>query len=111
MEFIRKQSLLSSIIQIAGAVLGGLSTIFIYPNELRLYGLYGFLTNTASLLVPFISLGFGTVLLRYYPHFSNSEENSSRFLVLFFCIYSGDPCICMFVFNVVSMDSRHFKFK
>lgn len=84
MEFIRKQSLLSSIIQIAGAVLGGLSTIFIYPNDLRLYGLYGFLTNTASLLVPFISLGFGTVLLRYYPHFNNSEENSSRFFSFIF---------------------------
>lgn len=88
MEFIRKQSLLSSIIQIAGAVLGGLSTIFIYPNDLRLYGLYGFLTNTASLLVPFISLGFGTVLLRYYPHFNNSEENSSRFFSFIFSAYT-----------------------
>lgn len=99
MEFIRKQSLLSSIIQIAGAVLGGLSTIFIYPNDLRLYGLYGFLTNTASLLVPFISLGFGTVLLRYYPHFNNTEENSSRFFSFIFTAYTFGilAFICVFL--------------
>jgi len=88
MELIRKQSLLSSIIQIAGAVVGALSTIFIYPNDLKLYGLYGFLTNTASLLVPFISLGFGTVLLRYYPHFKDNKAQSSRFFGFVFSAYT-----------------------
>lgn len=88
MELIRKQSLLSSIIQITGAVVGALSTIFIYPNDLKLYGLYGFLTNTASLMVPFISLGFGTVLLRYYPHFKDTKENASRFFAFIFSAYT-----------------------
>jgi len=79
MEVVRKQSIQSSVIQISGALIGALSTIFIYPLDLSLYGIYGFLTNTASLLVPFISLGFGAVLLRYFPYFNNPERKHFGF--------------------------------
>ncbi len=88
MESVRKQSIQSTAIQITGSVIGALSTIFIYPMDLSLYGIYGFLTNTASLLVPFISLGFSAVLLRYYPYFEAPEKKHHGFFGFIFTGYA-----------------------
>ena len=71
MSHTKNQSFDSSMIQILAAAIGALSTLFVYPKNLELYGVYGFLSNTASLLAPFISLGFGNVLLRYYPYYKD----------------------------------------
>lgn len=70
---INERSFQSAILQLFGAAVGVLSTLFIYPRDLNLYGIYGFLTNTASLLVPFISMGFGSVLLRFYPKYQHED--------------------------------------
>ena len=60
-QVIQNQSIVYSIINYFGAFIGVFSTLYIYPSDLNLYGLYGFLTNTASLLTPFITLGFGSI--------------------------------------------------
>lgn len=76
---LKSQSVQTAAIQISAALVGGLSTMFIYPYDLQLYGLYGFLSNTASLFAPFISLGFGNVLLRYFPFYDNPNEHHKGF--------------------------------
>lgn len=76
---LKSQSVQTAVIQISAALVGGLSTMFIYPYDLQLYGLYGFLSNTASLFAPFISLGFGNVLLRYFPFYDNANEHHKGF--------------------------------
>ncbi len=73
-QVIQHQSISYTIINYFGAFIGVFSTLYIYPSDLNLYGLYGFLTNTASLLTPFITLGFGSVLLRYFPYFENRSN-------------------------------------
>ncbi len=79
-EQIRNQGLQFSLINYTGVIIGALSTLFIYPKNLELYGLYGFLTNSASLLAPLVSLGFGVVLYRYFPHYRNeSGQTDSKF--------------------------------
>ncbi len=81
-------------IQILAAAIGALSTLFVYPKNLELYGVYGFLSNTASLLAPFISLGFGNVLLRYYPYY---KDEGSGHHGLFGFIWTGYAIgICLF---------------
>jgi O-antigen/teichoic acid export membrane protein len=79
MESVRKQSIQTSVINFTGSFVGALSTIFLYPLDLNLYGIYGFLTNTASLLVPFISLGFGAVLWRFFPYFNDPKKKHRGF--------------------------------
>ena len=76
---LRNESILTSIIQFLGVGIGIVSTIFVYPKDLNLYGAYGFLTNTASLLVPFISLGFGSVLIKYFPAVRQDVTKKSQF--------------------------------
>ncbi len=82
---IKDLSFQSTVIQFAGSALGVISTLFIYPLDLELYGVYGYLTNTASLLVPFISIGFGAVLLRFYPQYKDlsSAERHGFFGFIF----------------------------
>ncbi|MBK8451514.1 MAG: polysaccharide biosynthesis C-terminal domain-containing protein [Saprospiraceae bacterium] len=100
MEIIQKQSLQSSTIHLAGAIIGALSTIFIYPLDLGLYGIYGFLTNTASLVVPFITLGFGSVLLRYFPYYNFSKKNYAGFFGFIFSGYALGILIFCSVFLI-----------
>lgn len=101
MEVVRKQSIQSSAIQAAGTLIGALSTLFIYPKDFGLYGIYGFLTNTASLMVPFISLGFGVVLLRYFPHFNNPENKHSGFFGFIASGYLAGILLFTFAFSAL----------
>lgn len=86
-SIIQSQGLKFSIIQYIGVFIGIISTLLIYPQDLSLYGFYGFLTNTASLLAPIISLGFGFVLLRYFPHYRQEGQPTHSKFIKF--IYSG----------------------
>lgn len=108
MEAVRKQSLQSSAIQITGALIGALSTVFIYPLDLSLYGIYGFLTNTASLLVPFISLGFGAVLLRYFPYFNYPERKHFGFFGFIISGYASGIIIFTIAFAILFPWIYHF---
>ena len=76
-----KQSLSTTLINYVGVLLGIVSTIWIYPRDFALYGSYGFLTNLASVLAPFVSLGFGAVLIKFIPYFqNNSRKEFLRFV-------------------------------
>ncbi len=88
MESVRRQSIQTSIVHIVGSVIGALSTVFIYPMDLQLYGIYGFLTNTASLLIPFISLGFGAVLLKFFPYFNDPASKHKGFFGFILSAYA-----------------------
>ncbi|MBP8725531.1 MAG: polysaccharide biosynthesis C-terminal domain-containing protein [Saprospiraceae bacterium] len=84
---VRSRSFRAASIQVVAAAVGAFSTLFVYPADLELYGIYGFLTNTASLLVPFVSLGFGHVLLRFYPYYRDPTSRHHGFLGLVVAAY------------------------
>lgn len=93
------QSIRHTVIQFAGVFVGIFSTLLIYPADLSLYGLYAFMTNTASLLVPFVSLGFGHVLLRYFPFYRDSNGvTSPRFLRNIYTFYAAGIVAFGFIF-------------
>lgn len=75
----KTQSLQAAIIHILAAGIGSMSTLFLYPKDLELYGIYGYLTNTASLLVPFVTLGFGNVMLRFFPYYKDPANKHTGF--------------------------------
>ena len=87
-DLFRKQSLSCTIINYIGVAIGMFSTLFIYPRDLALYGIYGFLTNTASILTPIVILGFGVVLLKYFPYFKAVSSSKSRLVSFVICGYT-----------------------
>ncbi|MCP4442902.1 MAG: oligosaccharide flippase family protein [Aureispira sp.] len=86
MGVIQRQAAKASIVRYIGVVIGMVSTIFIYPFELELYGLFQFLIPTAAFLVPLGTLGFSASMLRYFPLFNNAEKEHHGMLGLLFLI-------------------------
>jgi len=82
MGVIKQQGINHSIISLIGILIGGISTIFIYPKDLAFNGLLNTLLPAANLLLPFLSLGATSLVIRYFPLFKNKEKGHHGFLGL-----------------------------
>lgn len=85
MGIVQRQSLKNSIVNYLGIIVGGLSTMFIYPLDWELYGEIQFSLSTAILLSAFFSLGSHSLVNKYFPYFQSTQTKG--FLGLLF-IYS-----------------------
>ncbi|RFC55028.1 MATE family efflux transporter [Brumimicrobium aurantiacum] len=86
MGIVQRQSLKNSIVNYLGIIIGGLSTMFIYPLDWELYGEIQFSLSSAILLSAFFSLGSHSLVNKYFPYFEKTKTKG--FLSLLF-IYSG----------------------
>lgn len=84
MGIIAKQSLRNTIITYAGAALGFVLTIFLYPNILSpaQYGLTRTLLAIALVASQFADLGMKSTIIRYFPTFRDKQSNHHGFLFL-----------------------------
>ncbi len=80
MGVIQRQSIKQSIVNYAAVGIAALSTIFIYAQDKEIYGLARFVIDTSLMLAPFIMLGFGSVTIRFFPHFRDDERGHRGFL-------------------------------
>jgi O-antigen/teichoic acid export membrane protein len=83
---VQRQSLKNSIVNYLGIIIGGLSTMFIYPLDWELYGEIQFSLSSAILLSAFFSLGSHALVNKYFPYFESTKTKG--FLSLLF-IYSA----------------------
>ena len=67
MGIVQRQGLKYSLVNFAGLAISLVSTVLLYPRVQAEYGLIGFLSTTALLLLPFASLGVYDVQLRPKP--------------------------------------------
>lgn len=86
MGIVQRQSLKNSIVNYLGIIIGGLSTMFIYPLDWELYGEIQFSLSSAILLSAFFSLGSHALVNKYFPYFESTKTKG--FLSLLF-IYSA----------------------
>ncbi len=103
MGIIQRQGIKGSIVNFAGAFIGAISILFIYPLNDEIYGYAQWMYSTAYLLVPFASLGVVSLIVRYYPAFKKSPgKNDSGFMSLIFTFLAGAFTfflICWFLFR------------
>ncbi len=85
MGVIVRQSLKRTTVTYLGQALGLLSVLFIYPLAWETYGLAQFVIATASLLVPFATLGTTSLTVRFFPDFEKGNSHHG-FLGLLFLI-------------------------
>ncbi|MBK9581370.1 MAG: hypothetical protein IPO48_05465 [Saprospiraceae bacterium] len=80
MGVIQRQSIKYTAINFIGTFLGFLSVIFIYTLDHPLYGYFQTVYGYAVLLVPFLSFGIQSAIVKFYPEFVQ-QNKASRFLV------------------------------
>lgn len=77
---IQRQSIKYTAINFIGTFLGFLSVIFIYNLDQLLYGTFQAIYGYAVLLVPFLSFGIQSAIVKFYPEFV-LQNKASKFLV------------------------------
>ena len=80
MGVIKRQGLKFSLVNYLGVALGAISSIFIYPRDKELYGLFGFLLDTANIFVPFALMGTTSISIQFFPMFADDKKGHNGFL-------------------------------
>lgn len=82
MGVIKRQSIKQSLANYFGVILGAISTLFIFPLAVEANGLLRFIVATATLALPFVSLGVNSLTVRFFPEFENKKNGHNGLLGL-----------------------------
>lgn len=74
MGIIQRQTLKNNLVAFVGVGVGMVSRFFIYPQDSDLGGYSDAVLNAALLMVPFITLGSTTVMVRYLSYLEGDDE-------------------------------------
>lgn len=90
MGIIIRQSLKYSFVNYAAVLIGVISTVFIYPLDKQVYGLFRFLIDTSNLLVPFVLIGTPALSVKFFPLFKGVRHKEGEFIAhLFWLAFIG----------------------
>lgn len=73
-RFSARQALWFSVINYAGVLIGTFSTLFIYPQNRDLFGIFRYIDGYAQIFYPIMVLGASTALLNFYPMLSELHQ-------------------------------------
>ena len=76
MGIIIKESFNQTAVKITLAVIGAVATIFIYPQNLELNGILGFVIDTGVFFTPFILVGLGNTSIKFF--YTNNKDSKIR---------------------------------
>lgn len=95
MGVIVRQSLKYSIVNYAAVLVGVISTVFIYPLDKQVYGLFRFLMDTSYLLVPIVLIGTPALSVKFFPFFKGTKHREGEFLMhLYRLALAGFAAVC-----------------
>ena len=87
MGIVLNQSLKNTIITYIGFVIGGISTIFLFPSILgkTYYGLSNYILSCANVIMPLFAIGMQNTLVKFYSQCKTEKEQNQflSFSVLF----------------------------
>ncbi len=94
MGIIFKQSFKNSLIIYLSFVIGGINTLYFYPDflEKEYYGLVVYLLSASNLIMPLTALGVQYTIVKFYSSY-NTKQERDRFLsvILFFPLLIALP--------------------
>lgn len=98
MNLIKKQGFYNSIILYAGTALGFFNLIILFQRVLtaQQIGFFNLIIAVSLLLVQITSLGFGSVIIRYFPYFKTDDKTHNGFPLYVFKV-------TLFTFVLVSL--------
>lgn len=86
MGIVQRNSLKTSIVNYLGIIIGGISTMFVYPLDWVLYGNIQFVLSSATLISVFLSLGSHSITNKFFPYFQNNKIKGFLGLVAFYSL-------------------------
>lgn len=99
MGIIIKQSLKYSFINYIAVLIGVISTVFIYPLDKQVYGLFRFLIDTSYLLVPAVLIGTPALSVKFFPVFKGNKHKEGEFITqLYKLALIGFILVCLVIF-------------
>ncbi len=107
MGIIQRQGLKNTIVTFAGLLLGFVSLLYIQPHFLTAeeIGLTRVLFSLSSLVGVFLPLGIGTITVKYFPVFRNSENGHNGFFgIILLYMVSG----ALVIFSLLWMTKGFF---
>lgn len=107
MGIIQRQGIKNSIINYIGVGIGFLSTLFIYNLDREVYGFAQFLYSTSVFLVPFVTLGSLSLIVKYFPILKQTETGI-RFINTIFLLMTVASSVFCFVFIVFNKQFVRF---
>ena len=98
MGIIKRQGLKFSFFNYIGVAMGAISSIFIYPRNKELYGLFGFLLDTANIIVPFALMGATSICIFYFPEYRDEKKGHNGFVFFLLSICSVGCVFFLLIF-------------
>ena len=105
MGVVIRQSIKNTIFTYIGFVLGAFNVIFLYTYFLsdEYHGLLAFIISTATIMLPFISLGTHNAIIKFYS-FYDSKNEKDYFLSTMLVI----PLISVVILLTIGLTSMDF---
>ncbi|MDC1491918.1 oligosaccharide flippase family protein [Flavobacteriaceae bacterium] len=104
MGIVTKQSINNTITTYIGFVLGALNVLFLYTYFLsdQYHGLLAFIISTATIMLPFISIGTHNAIIKFYSSYKiNTEKESFLSVMLVIPLFS---IVILTSIGITSMD-------
>ena len=104
MGIVIKQSINNTFTTYLGFVLGAINVLFLYTYFLsdEYHGLLAFIISTATIMLPFISLGTHNAIIKFYSLYTNKTDKDSFITVML--IVPLLSVIALTVIGITSMD-------
>ena len=105
MGIVINQSINNTITTYLGFVLGAFNVLFLYTYFLsdEYHGLLAFIISTATIMLPFISLGTHNGIIKFYSSYSNKDEKDSFISVMLIV-----PLLSVIVLTAIGLTSMDF---
>ena len=86
MGIVLKQSFRNTIIIYTAFLIGGINTIFFYPEflESKFYGLVVYLLSTSNIIMPFLAFGVHFTIVKFFSSYQTKEEKDKFLSSLIF---------------------------
>lgn len=97
MGVIQRQGIKNSLVNYIGAVIGMLSTVFVYNLAPEAYGHVQLLKSAALLFLPLANLGIQNLTIRFFPTFKTEDGHHHGFLSFLFLAAGGAFLLFVFV--------------
>jgi O-antigen/teichoic acid export membrane protein len=106
----QKQAFFFTIINYAGILIGIVSTLFIYPKNKEMLGVFRYVESIAQFLFPVLLLGASQSLINFYPKINeNHQKKLFNYSVFSILIISGIVLILLLLSSNFSLVRTPFR--